>query len=817
MQLGTRTNIPFSFSDQSKRFLIRTFFLVFILSGSFSSNNLFAQKLTQTIRGIVKDKISDEPLVGVSVTLNSDENIGTTTDLNGKYELENVPMGRQQFKFSYIGFQTIITEGIIISANRSEDLNISMSEGILLDNVQIVADGNASAPINELATVSARSFSVEETERIPAGVNDMGRMALSYPGVQQGSNDTENDIIIRGNSSVGILWRLEGIDIPNPNHFARPGTSGGGITVFSAQLLAKSDFYTGGMPAEFGNALSGAFDVHFRKGNKVEPQHRVRIGLLGLDFATEGPIKKGKSSYLVNYRYSTLGLLNSLGFELVGERVSNNFQDLSFNLSFEGKDPTVQWTVFGIGGLSTEHYSPKPAEEREIGRSNHWEDRYQGSNMATGGVTYTKILNSKSYIKGTTSLMSGYVFRDYDTLSLANIPYTYNTQDYNDTRLSTAWSYWYEINDQWKIKAGTILHGINYKFYKETKARSNTSNIINFNRNLNLNGGGFGFTGQVYGLAQYAPTKKLQMNFGLHALYLGLNNTAALDPRLSMKYSVSNTQKFGLAIGKHSQMLPLAAYFFEEPESEGSSVIVRPNFNAPFMSANHYILSYTFVSPKLIKFNAEIYYQQLNKVPIRDVQREDAYWMLNNQNDFPEFKVESEGKGENYGVDLALEKFFSNKIYFLLTGSFFESNYILTDGIKHPTRFSTKWVSTFTLGKEIEFKKGGALQFGARFMYNGGFRYTPYDPVLSDLQNRYVPLNNANWESQVPPYYRIDSRIAYRYNKKRFSGSISLDIQNLTGRKNINSVSYNSNLNELDFTRYDGGDFIPVLSFVFDF
>ncbi|MCB0695687.1 MAG: TonB-dependent receptor plug domain-containing protein, partial [Saprospiraceae bacterium] len=201
----------------------------------------------------------------------------------------------------------------IITAQRIPFLEIGLEEGVLLEGVQIVADGNANAPINELATVSARSFSVEETERIAASVNDMGRMALSFPGVQQGGDDTENDIIIRGNSSVGMLWRLEGIDIPNPNHFARPGTSGGGITVFSSQLLSKSDFYTGGMPAEFGNAISGAFDVHFRKGNMLDRQHRVRIGLLGLDFATEGPLSKGKSSYLINYRYSTLGLLNKMG------------------------------------------------------------------------------------------------------------------------------------------------------------------------------------------------------------------------------------------------------------------------------------------------------------------------------------------------------------------------------------------------------------------------------------------------------------------------------------------------------------------------
>jgi len=769
-----------------------------------------------SVYGKVIDKYSSEPLVGVTVSLIGGDNLGSTTGLDGSFEIAGVPVGRQQFSFSYIGYQTYITEGKIINANRAEFLNIAMQEGLVLDNVQIVADGNVNAPVNDLATVSARSFSVEETERIPAGVNDMGRMALSFPGVQQGANDTENDIIVRGNSSVGILWRLEGMDIPNPNHFARPGTSGGGVTAFSAQLLSKSDFYTGGMPAEFGNALSGAFDVRFRKGNQLDRQHRIRIGLLGLDFATEGPLKKEKSSYLVNYRYSTLGLLNSLGFELIGERVSNNFQDLSFNLAFEGREPGTQWTVFGIGGISEEHYSPKPVEERESGISNHFEDRFNISDVAVTGVTYKRIINNKSYIKGTTTLMYGNVERIYDTLSVDNERYRYETQQYVDSRLSTAWSYWYEMSEEVRFKAGTILHGINYNFFKETKARSNTSNIVDFNRNIELDGGGSSFTGQLYGLAQYSPSSKLDLNFGLHSMYLGINNKISLDPRLSMKYAITSTQSLGLAIGRHSQTLPLAAYFYEE-ETEGGGEKVRPNFDAPYLKADHYILSYTYVSPRLIKFNAELYFQRLLNVPVREDEIGDGYWMLNMQGEFPDFNTVSEGRGENYGLDLALEKFFSNKMYFLLTASFFESNSISKEGLKSPTRFSTKWISTFTLGREIEFRKGGALQFGARVLYNGGYRYTPFDPDLSLAAGQFVPLDGSFWSEQVSPYSRVDARIAYRYNKKRYSGSISLDIQNLTNRKSPNRVAYNAETNGLEFRNFDGGDFIPVLSFVFDF
>ena len=788
--------------------------LVFFLFALPQMETLQAQSNTQKIQGNVTDKESGIPLIGVTVVVVGQESSGTTTDLDGKFIFETVPVGRQQFQFSYVGYQDYITEGIIISSQRVEAISVSMQKGIVIGNVEIIADGNTNAPVNNLATVSARSFSVEETERLPASVNDMGRMALSYPGVQTGANDTENDIIVRGNSSIGILWRLEGIDIPNPNHFARPGTSGGGVTIFSAQLLSRSDFYTGGMPASYGNALSGAFDVHFRKGNQLDRQHRVRIGILGLDFATEGPIKKSKSSYLVNYRYSTLGLLNRFGFELIGERVSNNFQDLSFNLAFDGKDPKVKWTIFGIGGISEEHYSPKVSEERELGFSNHWEDRFNDSSTGVLGVTYTKIINDKSYLKNTTSIMSGLVARTYDTLDVMDIRYRYRTEEHLDNRLSTAWTYWKELSPQWKMKFGTIWHAIQYRFLLESRARSSTSDVTTQNFDLSLDGGGIGLTAQGYGLAQYVPNPKINLNFGLHLMGLAINGTGAVDPRFSAKYLINERNTIGLALGRHSQMLPLAAYFYT---TEENGKLVNPNFDLPFMNAYHFIGSYTYVSKKFIKINVELYYQRLTNVPVRKDDIGDGYWMLNQQADFPSFAAISEGKGENFGLDLAIEKFFSNKMYFLFTGSFFESNSISATGEKHPTRFSTKWVSTFTLGREIEFKKGGALQFGARLLYNGGYRYTPHDPIQSAAQQKFVPLANSFWESQVTPYSRIDSRISYRYNKKRLSGSISLDIQNLTNKRNLNGVSYNAETNELGFRNFDGSSFIPVLSFVFDF
>ena len=311
---------------------------IFILSFLFT--NLFAQNPTQVIRGLVLDKDTQFPLIGATVSVvGSDPMIGTTTDFDGNFELSAVPVGRVQLICSYIGYGDYISNPFVLNSARATELSIELIESaVTTEEVVVKAKQFGNEALNELSILSARSFSVEETQRYAASANDPGRMVMGFPGVQP-SRDSRSDIIIRGNSGIGMLWRLEGVDIPNPNHFARRGNSGGGITIFSVSMLSNSDFSTAAFPAEYGNATSGVFDIKFRKGNAKERQHTFRAGMLGMDFSTEGPIDKERgSSYLMNYRYSTLGILNQLGLHLVGERVDNTFQDVSFNLSFPSKD-----------------------------------------------------------------------------------------------------------------------------------------------------------------------------------------------------------------------------------------------------------------------------------------------------------------------------------------------------------------------------------------------------------------------------------------------------------------------------------------------
>lgn len=787
--------------------MIKRLLLLFLISISFQT---FSQKHFQSIYGQVLDKQTKTPLPGATVVVdNSNPKIVASSDENGNFVLSNVPIGRQVLNVSYIGYLPQKTEAIILTSAKSVTVKVELTSGsIEAKEVVISANKNAFEPLNELSVVSTRSFTAEETERMPAGINDPGRVALSYPGVQRGPDDTENQIVVRGNSPIGILWRLEGVDMPNPNHFAVVGSSGGGVSIFSAQLLAKSDFSTGGFAAEYGNALSGAFDVQFRHGDMQKREHRAKVGILGLDFATEGPIKNGTSSYLVNYRYSTLGLLASMGFYLVGERVANDFQDLSFNLAFKKKKSVT--TIFGIGGLSTEHYMPVDnAADRKIGVANNWEDRVKPSNMGAIGYTHTYMPDAKTNIKTVIALVGSDQIRNSDTLDMNNVRFRYNSERYLDKRLVAAFSYSKKLNEKFWVKTGLIANQIFYDFFKETKVRNNVIDINQRQTNVSVKGDGNTQMFQQYIQTTYKLNPKFSLNTGIHFLEFMANKTGSVEPRISMQYAPTLSSRMSFAYGRHARILPMMTYYFADTLGKNINLDLKP------VKTDHFIAALHHYTKNRMRISLEAYYQNIFNVPI-SADPTSNYWLLNYSADFPEFQVKSQGLGRNKGIDFAIEKQFSNSYFFLATFSALDSKFKANDGVWHNGRFNTKFSSSYTFGKEFPFKNGNILQIGGRYLFNGGFRYTPLDPVLSKAQGKYVADQTRENEGQVPAFRRLDTRIAYRFNGAKTSGNISLDFQNATNRLNATNVAYNS-ANNATVVEYRGSGFIPVLTFQFDF
>lgn len=768
--------------------------------------SLFAktQQPVQTIRGTVVDRDSHKPLSGASIiTAGTEQKLSAVADADGLFILHNVPVGRVKVQCTYIGYADYTTDEIILNAAKEFKLTIEMEEQRKLQKgVTITAFRNPKVPVNKFALVSGRSFSPEETQRFAASGNDPSRMALGFPGVQA-SSDVNNDIIIRGNNPVGMQWRLEGVDIVNPNHFARKGSSGGGITIFSLSMLDNSDFLTGAMPAEYGDVLSGVFDIHFRKGNDQKTEYTFKAGLLGLDFSTEGPIKKGSSSYLVNYRYSTLSLLGAIGLNLVGARLRDNFQDLSFNIASSNKLKTSQWNLWGIGGYSKE---TKVAVKDTANWKQYDDYAIYDFRTTTGaiGLGNTYILSDKSFLRSSLVLMGQRITWIDDTLTKKQAPSVVNNELYDNDRLTFTTSYNHKFSAAANVKAGVYVSDLFYQF-----KRSMIDYTTLQNQTI-INGAGSTLLLQPYVQMSIKPGAKWTINPGVHVMHLALNNKTTVDPRISFQYKISSKQNISLAYGLHSKVLPLGYYFYTQPSTN-----IYSNHNLDMLRAHHYILAFDQLLNKGWRLHTELYYQHLFNVPVlNDPHR--TYWMLNETEGYASDALVSKGTGNNKGIDISLEKFFNNGFFMIVSFSVFNSTFQPLNGNTYSTRFNSGTAGSWSGAKEWKLKNNRVFQCGWKLVYNGGFRITPLAAVQSTTREP-VEDDSMPYAQKIDPYFRIDGRLALRKDKAKRSWQLALDIQNVSDNKNTDPLSrqYDPSVNKWIYNTQSG--IVPVLSYQIDF
>ena len=249
---------------------------------------------TATISGSVVDAEARYPLMGATVQVLTVPDKVTAADLDGRFKLEDVPLGRHALQVSFMGYEPRVLEGIVLTSGRPVVLDIDLQESVVAIQAAEVSATQEGEVMNEMATVSARAFTVEETDRYAGSRGDPARMASNFAGVQ-GADDSRNDIVVRGNSPSGVLWRVEGVDLPNPNHFAIPGTGGGPVAIVNNKTLANSDFFTAAFPAEFGNSTAAVFDLRLRNGNQDQWHGSAQLGFLGTEVLAEGRIEPGEA------------------------------------------------------------------------------------------------------------------------------------------------------------------------------------------------------------------------------------------------------------------------------------------------------------------------------------------------------------------------------------------------------------------------------------------------------------------------------------------------------------------------------------------
>ena len=781
----------------------------------------FAQR-TQVVKGKVVDKESRSPLIGVNVGVTDmSPAIGTVSDLNGEFSIDSVPVGKHTITVSYVGYQSRVLPEVLVTSAKEVVLPLELEESAVKIN-EVVVTGKRDH-INEMAIASVKTFDVQETERYAGSRSDPARMASNFAGAQ-GGDDSRNDIVVRGNSPQGVLWRIEGIDIPNPNHFSIPGTTGGPVSMLNNKTLSNSDFFTGAFPAEYGDAIAGVFDLKLRNGNSDRFECTAQLGLLGTELAAEGPIsKKTGSSFLVTYRYSTLQIFQGLNIK-IGSTSIPNYQDASFKFNFPmGKKGDLSF--FGVGGMSSINLivSTLTAPSQQLyGESDR--DQYFKSNTAFAGATYSYTIDPKTYTKITVAVSGSdiwaqhnYVFRDQATYKVDSLKdilgYDFGTK--------TVVAHWF-INKKLSQKQ-TLKYGIVNNYYNLNlidSSRQYPTTMQNWLRRENYQGGTD--LVQAYMQYKYRPTDNVTLNAGLHAQYLTHNGSKALEPRLGMRWAITNDDVLTLGYGLHSQMQPLYQYFALLKESAPG---VMQNYNIDFTRSHHFVVGYDKQLTKKLHMKVETYVQYLFNIPV-ETRIGSSYSGLDQgssfSRDFPD-TLKNAGTGYNYGLEFTLEKSFSHGYYVMFTGSVFDSKARGNDGNYYNTDFNTHYAFNLLGGYECKLGTYSTLTTGAKITYIGGKLYSPVDTTASKKLGDMVVVDSKRNTLEFPDYFRADLKLGVRFNSKKVTHEIAVDLVNVFNTKNILSLTYSSDLAAQPqnsaypfYKQYQLG-FLPIFYYRLDF
>ena len=767
-----------------------------------------AQDLTQTVRGTIVDADNQQPLFGAGIIIpGSDPLVGTTTDFDGNFRLEQVPVGRVQLQVSFVGYETKTIANLVVNSGKEVVLNLELQESVMkMKELVIRATENKGEALNEMALISARSISAEETSRHAGGFNDPSRIVSNFAGVAN-TGDGGNDIIVRGNAPKYVQWRLEGIQISNPNHFADQNSAGGAISTLNNNLLSTSDFYTGAFAPEYGDVLSGVYDVKLRAGNNERFESTFGFGLLGTDITVEGPFKEGYGgSYLVNYRYSTASMISKLG--LIDVSGTPNFQDAAFKVVLPTKS-AGRFSVFGLGGLSNmklEDVTPAlmntPGDAGQ--QDNVQEDFRKRSYLGNVGINHTVNVSQKGLLK-TTLLYSTEGLNDetflwdrfevmgddgelQDSLSNRNLNFSSRLRKNTWRGASTLQL---KLNARHKLQVGTkyALFGYDNNQSMPLNGTQERFTLIDFKENAS--------TIRNFASWKFRVNEDLTLVSGIHNMNVLLNGKSTVEPRVAMNWKVGNKSSIHAGYGKHSTMESIHNYFARVPDANGN--VTTPNQNLDLLKAHHFVVGYQKRLSENMVAKLEAYYQHLYNLPVENLDTS-YYATINEGLEFRYVDLVNEGTGRNYGVEFTLERFFNNNYYYLVNGSVFQSKYTALDGVERNTQYNGNYIVNVLAGKEftgLGKKENQTLGLNAKVFVGGGKRILSLlrddnGEVAVDAENgQFWDYENA-YENKIEDLYQIIVSASYKWNRPEATHELFINLDNLTNNKGKISEFYDS-------------------------
>jgi len=827
-------------------------FLFIGLGNGYSQNN------KQVVRGRVLDKESNAPLPGALIRWanDKDQTHAAACDADGYFKLLQVPIGRQDFEVSMLGYKSFLIPDVIVTSGKEVILNIQLEEAIQQMNMVEIKASDKSGTVNEMTILSSRQFRVEETERYPGSRQDPARMASNFAGVQ-GTNDTRNDIVIRGNSPASTLYRLEDIDIPNPNHFAVPGSMGGPVSIINNKYLGNSDFLTGAFPAMYGNVNGGVFDLKMRNGNQERNEHTFQFGVLGTEIASEGPISKAnRSSYMINYRYSTLDMLQGLNLR-IGTDAVPKYQDFGFRINIPTKKAGT-FSLWSIGGMSSIDIVVSDKSFEDVQKNESYgdknRDQYFKTNMGVIALSHVIPLGKNTWMKTTLAASKQSVTANHDLIlrdSTSTPIYPFPkilSYKFQEQKSTLAWFVHSKINARSSVRGGFFMNRYDENLYDQVKIiglKDSLPSLVNsISWKVRANYKGNFFLIQPYIQWKYRLSDLLTLSAGVYSQHVTLNKQTTIEPRLGIRWDFRENQSLSLGAGLHSQMQQSYTYF-AIPDSivnlagvEANTQRIRTNEKMGLSRSSHLVLGYDRSFSQNFRIKLETYYQTLWDVPVYTVSS--GISLINSGATFsrfmPLYSMQNTGTGRNYGMELTVEKFFSKHYFFLFSGSLYDSKYTGSNGKTYDSDFNGKFILNLLGGVEYPVGKSGKNTIGSstKITYAGGRRYSPVDVAASARIYDVVPLESSINSMQFPNYYRWDVRLSYKINRSRskviadgvirplrgITHEFAVDLVNVLNVRNVLALSYSPNPKNLTadplVKNYQLG-FLPLFYYKIDF
>ncbi len=739
-------------------------FLLLIVLISISVS-VFSQQSGSSIKGRVYDAKNNEPVSFATIAIQN-TTTGTNSNIDGNFVLTDVKPGFYQLKVSAVGYKTYVSETFRITRAAGATLNIPMEEDdIRLEEVVVRP---SFFPKREESPTSLRTIGIDEIEKNPGGNRDITKVIQSFPGVSSAAS-FRNDVIVRGGGPSENKFYLDGIEIPNLNHFATQGASGGPAGIINVDFIREVDFYSGAFPSAYGNAMSSVLSFSQKNANTEKPKFRATVGASDLAFSSEGPLSE-KTTYLASVRRSYLQLL----FSALKLPFLPTYNDFQFKVKTKINDKT-ELSLIGLGALDHSVLNLK-ANETDA-------QRYILSYLPENKQwNYTLGLVLKHYN------VSGYdtYVLSHNTLNNSQIKYKDNIEnpgnlilnyDSRESETKFRYEHYYLSKTKFKFTYGADLQYAQY--YNQTLQQvylSNRVQSINYLSNLDVVK--YGFFSQV---TKTIFDQNLQLSIGIRgdgASYSSLmsNPLQNLSPRFSASYKIGARTSFNLNSGRYRQLPAYTTLGFYN----NTGVLINKANGIRMIGVNHLVAGFDFRPNTTTQLSVEGFYKGYDHYPFSV---RDSVSLASKGADFEVFgneEVTSTSNGRAYGIEFLAR--YKDLLGFkgVLTYTYVRSEFTDIKGSYIPSSWDNRNLLTITATRS--FNKN--WDFGFKWRFIGGSPFTPWDKDKSsvkaawDAQGKgYLDYGQFN-KNRLGNFHQLDIRIDKAYYYKKWSLMLYADIQN---------------------------------------